>query len=411
MLKIESLRVRTLAMELEAHAATDIGNVRERNEDCHLVDQGRGIFAVADGMGGRMRGDVASQIFIETLEQETGRLARNATSAKLVHEVDQRDRALQSLASVFLEANREIYNTGQGEMGTTGVAVVVAGGAALLAHVGDSRAYLLRDEYLRRLTTDHTYAERRHSTSDEAHEGHRHVLTRTLGGRPHVQVETLFVELQPADRLLLCTDGLSGQLSERELTDHLTGEEAAETADRLVERVCQSGGVDNATALVVDVPDGEGRGFAEHETLETTAKIDALRNIDAFSGLDDRTILQVMRYVYQQDFAESETLIEQGARRHAMYIVISGEVAVRRDGEEIARLGPGEHVGEMALVDDLPRSASVVAVESVRTLAIGPEDFSRMVRRSDPELGNRILWNMLRRCIRRLRRAMADYEQ
>lgn len=403
-------------MELEAYAATDTGDVRERNEDSHLVDDSRGVFAVADGMGGRLRGDVASQIFIETIQDEAPRLAREAAKGKLEQEVEQRDQALQLLTSTFLQANREIYNTGQGEMGTTGAALIVANTTALMAHVGDSRIYLLRDDRLQQLTTDHTYAARKTSQSsgeDPAPtdpEGRRQVLTGSLGSQPHVQVDTLFVELQPGDRLLLCTDGVTGALDEQTLADKLETTEGSRAAATLVEQVRESGGLDNATAVLIDLPAEAAQQFDERESVETTDKVGVLRGIDAFAGLDDRTILQVLRYVYQQDFAEGESVIERGARDYAMYMIISGEVSVRRNGDEITRLGAGEHIGEMALVDRHPRSADVVAVEPVRTLALGPEDFTKMVRQTDPKLGNRVLWNMLHHCIRRLREATDEAE-
>jgi serine/threonine protein phosphatase PrpC len=395
-------------MDLEAHAASDIGNVRERNEDSHLVDESRGVFALADGMGGRLRGDVASQIFIETLQEEAPRLAREAAKGRLEQDVEQRDRALQLLTSTFLQANREIYNTGQGEMGTTGAALIVADTTALLAHVGDSRIYLLRDGQLQRLTTDHTYAARKTNQSNEesrppVDDPHSHVLTRSLGNQPHAQVDTLFVELQPGDQFLLCTDGVTGALDEPAIAEHLETNSGSGAAATLVEQVRDRGGLDNATAILVELPAEAATQFDDRESIETTDKVEVLRHIEAFSGLDDRTILQVMRYVYQQDFAEGEMLIERGTREYSMYMIISGEVSVQRDGDEITRLGAGEHIGEMALVDRHPRSADVIAVEPVRTLALGPEDFTKMVRQTDPKLGNRVLWNMLHHCIRRLR--------
>lgn len=389
-------------MEYEVHARTDVGNVRERNEDSHLVDPGNGVFAVADGMGGGLGGDVASQILVETIQQEADRLAREAAKADLHRDVEGRERVLELMTSVLLRANHELYNTGQGEMGTTGDLVLIADHTALLAHVGDSRVYLVRDNQLRQLTTDHTYAEE--GTTEDPPEGEQtHVLTRCIGTDPHVDIDTLFVELQPDDRFLLCTDGLTTQVGRDQLSDLADQTNPERLADRLVELARQRGGVDNTTVAVVDVPDSASNEFDERDSIATTDKVDILQRVEAFAGLPDRRILQLLRYVYQQDFAEGERLITRGDEEAAMYIIVAGEVVVRRDGDEVTRLGPGEHVGEMALVDSPPRSADVVATETVRTLTISPEDFRSMVAGSDLELGNAILLNMLRRCIDRLR--------
>ncbi|MFB6350451.1 MAG: protein phosphatase 2C domain-containing protein [Bradymonadaceae bacterium] len=386
-------------MEYHAHARTDIGNVRERNEDSHLVDADRGVFAVADGMGGRIGGDVASQIFVETVRQEAGRLAREAAKGQLHRDAERRERVLERLTSTLQQANREIYNTGQGEMGTTGDLVLLANRTALVLHVGDSRVYLGRDGSFQQLTTDHNYAEQ----TEAPEEGRSQLLTRCIGTEPHVEIDTLFVELQPDDRLLLCTDGLSQQVDDGQLADLIDKHDPEQLTDRLIDLARQQGGIDNTTAVVVDIPDAPSNAFDARDAIATTDKVKFLQNVDAFSGLSDRRLLQLLRYVYQQNFGEGETLIREGEREAAMYIIVAGEAAVRRSGDTITRLGPGDHVGELALVDDNPRSADVVATESVRTLAIGPEDFRTMISGANPAFGNAILSNMLRRCIQRLR--------
>jgi len=388
-------------MEYQVHTRTDIGNVRERNEDSYLADTENGVFVVADGMGGRLGGDVASQILVETIDQEAARLAREAAKGKLHRDAEQRERVMEVLTSTVLRANREIYNTGQGEMGTTGDVLLLTDRTALLVHVGDSRMYLLRDRDLRQMTTDHTYAE--NAEAAESTDEERQILTRCIGTEPHVRIDTLFVELQPDDRFLLCTDGATHQLDSERLESLVDRSSPEQLTEQLVDLAHQHGGVDNTTAVVVDLPDAESNAFQDRDSIATTDKVDFLQQVDAFSGLPDRRVLQLLRYVYQQDFAGGETLIEQGERDAAMYIVIEGKVVVRRDGEEAARLGAGQHVGEIALFDGNPRSADVVATEPVRTLAIAPEDFEAIISGTNLELGNAILFNMLRCCVQRLR--------
>ena len=398
-------------MDWDVEARTDIGKVRERNEDAFYVDEEHGVFAVADGMGGRMGGDVASQIFVDTVEASAESLAQSASKGQLFKDSDRRDQVLQQLTSTVLEANREVYNTGDGEMGTTGDVLVLTTRAALLAHVGDSRVYLIRGDKIQRLTSDHTYAEEHLGKRTDApdrdeafsQESYDHVLTRSVGVAPHVRVDTLFVELHPGDRLLMCTDGLTNHLREREIST--LGQELSldNFADQLVERATNFGGIDNTTVLAIDVPGEPADGFDEVSSIETTEKVRVLREIEIFDGLDDRQMLQILRFVYQHDYSDGQKLIRQGARTGSLHIIVSGKVSVQRDGKEVATVESGDHVGEMALVDEGPRSADVVAVGDVRTLSIAPDDFEVMTSRSNLELGNAILRNMLRSSVKRLR--------
>ncbi|HXF37986.1 MAG TPA: Stp1/IreP family PP2C-type Ser/Thr phosphatase, partial [Actinomycetota bacterium] len=234
--------------------ATDIGRARERNEDGLLVEPP--FFAVADGMGGHRGGDVASRLALEALREG--------------------DRAL---AERVREANRRVYERSMLDravagMGTTLTAAVLEGDRLRLAHVGDSRAYLLRDGRLRRLTEDHTLVHRMVTrgqlTEEEAAEHpYRSVLTRALGTEPDVAVDEAVVEVRAGDRLLLCTDGLTGMLPESRVAEILRSvRDPQEAADRLVDEANEAGGLDNITVIVLEV---EGGGPAGTEDAGTVA--------------------------------------------------------------------------------------------------------------------------------------------
>jgi len=235
-------------MKVSAAAATDIGLVREGNEDSYLVDEP--LFAVADGMGGHRGGEVASQLALETVEK----LFRKGTG---------------DLAEQVREANRAVFERSVEDrqvagMGTTLTAALVEGDRIRLAHVGDSRAYLLRDGELRRLTEDHTLVHRMvtegeiSETEAEAHP-QRSVLTRALGVDMFVDVDDDVVQVRSGDRLLLCTDGLTGMVSEDEIKEVLQDvADPSEAAERLVRAANEAGGVDNTTVVILDFSD-DGR--------------------------------------------------------------------------------------------------------------------------------------------------------
>ncbi len=250
-------------MRITAAAATDIGRVREGNEDAYLNDAP--LFAVADGMGGHQGGEVASRLALETLEvlfkRGRGTLA---------------DHLREANRAVFERSGRDAAVAG---MGTTLTAAVAEAGRLRLAHVGDSRAYLLRDGGLRMLTEDHTLVqrmvERGEITEQEADvHPHRSVLTRTIGTEPDVQIDEGVLDAQDGDRILLCSDGLTGMVADEQIERILR--DAAEPRDavrELVRAANAAGGVDNITVVVLDLSleDSERRAGDEAAGARTPA--------------------------------------------------------------------------------------------------------------------------------------------
>ena len=244
-------------MKIAAHARTDTGMLRARNEDSLLL--GSSVFAVADGLGGHRAGEVASSTAIETVARLDGR------------RFDSQEAARKALVEAVTEANRAVAARAASSpeyqgMGTTLTAALVWQDQLLLAHVGDSRAYLLRGgELLRQLTTDHTVVEAFTApgglTREEA-QAHpfRHVLTRAIGLDREVAVDSPEpVRLEAGDRVLLCSDGLTGPVSDEEiaaiLRDHPSGPEACR---RLIAAANARGGPDNITVVLLSVEDGGG---------------------------------------------------------------------------------------------------------------------------------------------------------
>jgi serine/threonine protein phosphatase PrpC len=231
-------------MKIEVGVATDIGRVRDGNEDSFLVVVDPPLFAVADGMGGHRGGEVASHLALETVEELAGQ-------------------GEGTLADQVREANRAVFAKSQDDrsvngMGTTLTAAKVLDDTVLLAHVGDSRAYLLRAGAMRQLTDDHTLVNRMlkagEITAGEAGvHPHRNVLTRALGTEPEVKVDTDEVALMDGDRMLLCSDGLFGMLTEDQIQAICEAEpDPQKAADKLVRAANRAGGVDNITVLVLD---------------------------------------------------------------------------------------------------------------------------------------------------------------
>lgn len=244
-----------MSIQVKAAGLSDVGRLRQDNEDIFLLDEDLGLFAVADGMGGHAAGEVASRLAVEALREvwyeETdgeGRERRMLRGYALAN-----DRIRQEVAR----------NASRQGMGTTLVAILFHDSRALVANVGDSRAYLVREAAIRQVTTDHSWIREqvdqgRISTEEAVRHPFRNVITRALGTRAQVEVDLQEIPLQDGDRLLLCSDGLTGMLKDDKILEIIDGsEEVQAAAEGLVSAANQAGGEDNVTVLLLDCVRGE----------------------------------------------------------------------------------------------------------------------------------------------------------
>ena len=253
-------------MTLEAWLVTDVGVVREHNEDSAFMEATKGFFIVADGMGGHAAGEVASAMAVDNVRQtlEGARIEIEAFQ-KAPSDAGRRG-IVQLLQNAVLSAHQAVYQRGQAEsdkagMGTTLDVVLVAGPEAFVAHVGDSRTYLIRDGRSSQITTDHTVAEvlviEGKLTIEEAQVSPlRTILVNAIGVSADVGVEMAHVTLKRGDRLLLCSDGLHDYFpAEEEIAQRLSAEKPGDALAEMVELAKTRGGHDNITGVAVHVSD------------------------------------------------------------------------------------------------------------------------------------------------------------
>jgi protein phosphatase len=237
-------------MRVKVGVRSDIGRLRQRNEDAYLVKDS--LFVVADGMGGHRGGDVASRLAVDSIE--------SGTSAEVT---------LEELVAEIQKANRAVLERGESDrdlrgMGTTITAVITEDAKAHVAHVGDSRAYLLRDGSLQQLTEDHTLVQRmvregRLTQDEAAHHPQRSVLTRALGVDEDIPVDELSLDIHAGDRVLLCSDGLSSMVDRDRIQKVLERERDPQTAcDKLIDAANRAGGDDNITVILLDFEEDGG---------------------------------------------------------------------------------------------------------------------------------------------------------
>jgi serine/threonine protein phosphatase PrpC len=251
---------------LDAWLVTDVGVVRDHNEDSAYSAPEAGFFIVADGMGGHAAGEVASAMAVETVKQ-TLEDAKSEIDEFRQNPTDTGRRGLvQLMQNAVLSAHQAVYQRGQAEpdkqgMGTTLDVVLVAGGEAFVAHVGDSRTYLVREGRSSQITTDHTVAEvlviEGKLTIEEAQVSPlRTILVNAIGVSADVGVEMAHVTLKRGDRLLLCSDGLHDYFPvEEEIAQRISAEQPGEALKEMVELAKTRGGHDNITGVAILVSD------------------------------------------------------------------------------------------------------------------------------------------------------------
>lgn len=244
--------------KIRAAGISHPGKARENNEDGYLIWQEGtlSLFAVADGMGGHAAGEVASTLALETVKQHL-----QAQRLALQEKVEEGSTIRSLLVETMLAANSKILLVGDNKtacvgMGTTLTLLLTVAGQAWVGHIGDSRAYLLRDGRLERLTEDHTLVSqllRSGQISEEEKKNHpqRHILTQALGTDQEPLVDIQKYLLQSGDLFLLCTDGLYGLVDEEELLRMVqVNDPPEEILDRLVLLANERGGTDNITAIL-----------------------------------------------------------------------------------------------------------------------------------------------------------------
>ena len=235
-------------MKLQHSAGTDVGKAREVNQDSYKIGpqlpDGSRLFVVCDGMGGHLAGEVASQTAVETLIE--------TFPATIPHDIP------AALTAGLKAANLAVFERGRGNMGTTAVALLVYNNLAFIANVGDSRAYLLRNNELRQISIDHSFVEEQVRagllTREQAHHSHvRNIITRAVGNQRDIQVDVFRETVQVGDVFLLCSDGLHGYVEEPTLVEVMQNTAFEQIVPTMIKLANDAGGPDNITAVLVRV--------------------------------------------------------------------------------------------------------------------------------------------------------------
>jgi len=361
-----------------------------------------GLLAVADAPGGSEDGRAGIRIAIDTVrahiernEDILQRFRRNPTS-------DLRKRILDIIEEAFARAAQEIFAFARRREGvaiTLDVALLLHH-EAFIGHVGDGRVVLVRRGLIHQLTVDHAQSSR-DSAFDSADPGSSRddgAATRALGRQPRVRIESLCMELAPEDRFVVSTAHLHRTMPETILQTRLISEHL----DALGPALTQDSGKAALVAACAQV--GSGEPFTPDSAQSRLA---ILSPMPLFAHCNERELRAVAQSTRPRQFTQDHVIFEQGQPGTALYLVISGSVAIVRNERTIVTLGPGSNFGEMAMLDEPSRSASAIAAEDCELMVIPRDAFFAMLK-GNPMLAVKILWNMLLRLSANLRTTSAQ---
>jgi len=244
---------------VRAAGLTDIGKVRSINQDSFHLLEDKQVYIVADGMGGHAAGDQASRIAVKTIAEI---LSNYDFSQDDVEDETESGMSVEELIRYALqEANEQILlaslsNQHLQGMGTTAIVAVENKGSLFVGHIGDSRTYLTRESQISQITEDHSVVQqlvKAGAISEEEAQVHpyKNVITRCLGMQANVEPDTLELVLQPGDKVLMCSDGLSNMVSDKQMEEMLNQNTPEEACQKLVDLANENGGTDNITVVLL----------------------------------------------------------------------------------------------------------------------------------------------------------------
>ncbi len=394
---------------------TDTGKKRSLNEDYLAFDESLGLFIVCDGMGGHQAGDIASKLGAQTLMSGLCDNSRLRTLLKASDDSTKRKQVIEILSEAINVANRAIYEyslkmTGDeaksAGMGTTLVMALKTENGVFIAHVGDSRAYLMRGKSNLALTEDHSFVNellRAGQISPEQAKKHpqRNMILRAMGVSEVVCPDIIFYEIMDGDMIILCSDGLHDYCSNNDFLRFRRDHSFEDLTSEMINHALNGGGKDNITVMVLEWGSSDGPPMHPHDITVQT-KIETLMKINLFKALTYKETTQLLEVIRIKHVEEDMELITEGDAGEEMYLILKGEVEVIIDGKLVTELKPGNYFGEMSLIDKSPRSATIRSKGACKLMHLEREELFPLLKR-EPRIGLKIFWAFLQTMNQRLR--------
>ncbi len=395
-------------MKFLSMSLTDKGLVRNNNED-HLLEMPElGLFAIADGMGGELCGEVASEIAVNTLRDFVTEnravidaFQMNSSAENKVQVLDMLADALRNAnAKVFKEADKRDIN---GKMGTTLTALLVIDSSGFMVHTGDSRLYMIRQSEITQLSTDHTlindYKKQFGDYSGVFDAKFSGILTKAIGIQEYVEPEKLTFAILPEDKYLLCSDGLYnglecdtpdfGGIFDAPFEDSQKEKERLKEAMRnLTDIVYKNGAPDNVSMILVSA-------FSTDEeevtgTREFIKKFDKIRSMELFKDLEYKELLAVMAQVEIRTYNKYDVISKMSAADRELFIILDGKVSALKGTKLLKTFRSGDHIGDVAFLSGEIPTYNLFLDKTSSFLVIKKSAFDKIVA-EEPIIGVKLL--------------------
>lgn len=402
-------------MTVSAFGLTDPGMRRTTNEDHVLIDSDLGLLMIADGMRASGEGIAASQIISEHLRDVLGSKRYLLDRYRDDPSSENRGALERTISDAVGEICGMLHNMSSEERkvrgtGTTLTVLGICGMKAFVAHVGDTRVYLMRQDQIYLINEDHSllqeYLKKGLIEMDDPRvERLRKVLTRGIGLTEAVQVDFQHFDVVPGDLFLLCSDGLHRYLSDfDEVRQIFETSELDAVPATLVVLANSRGGDDNIGVIAARIDD-VGRFIDPREpATDVKLQIALLEGLPLFSGLDYSELLALHSRIKLHPVRPGQIVIQENATGNELYVILSGRLVVTRDAVELATLERGDHFGEIGLLRQGARTATVTSTHPGLLMSIDRETFLELMRR-EPAMAVKVLWRFTETLAQRLRRA------
>ncbi len=396
-------------MKVNHSALTNVGRKRKHNEDAYALAPDIHLYVVCDGMGGAEAGEVASQVtsnfIVEYLTDKSALLEEYKTSPNS----ENKNKIINLIKTAVASASKKVWDMAIEDpskrgMGTTLVLSLFCGPDAFVAHVGDSRVYLWRGGEVHQLTEDHSLlnelVKAGQLTPEEAAKDPRgNVITRAIGPNDYVEADVLTMEIMAGDTFLLCSDGLCGYFDGVDIKKFFKKTDLKELTTSFIAFANLKGGKDNITSVVARIEE-LARDTSENSRVDK--KIAILLKIPLFKRLTYLQVVQMLEIIKVKEYAPKQVIVKQNELGQEMFILLTGEVVVLKEGKAITKLVRGQFFGEMSLLDQAPRSATITASAPTMCMIIKRSSLFDLFAR-EPRIAIKILWAFLQNFNRRLR--------
>ncbi|MBP5591245.1 protein phosphatase 2C domain-containing protein [bacterium] len=395
-------------MKFLSMSLTDKGLVRKNNEDHLLEVPELGLFAIADGMGGELCGEIASETAINALRDFVTENRAVIDAFQMNSSAENKTQVLDMLADALRHANAKVFKEASqrdidGKMGTTLTALLVIDSTGFMVHAGDSRLYMIRHREVTQLSTDHTlindYRKQFGDYSGIFDAKFSGILTKAVGIQEYVEPEKLTFAILPEDKYLLCSDGLYnglgsdtpdfGAIFDTAFEDQQKEKERLKAAMRsLTDVVYQNGAPDNVSMILVSafsVDEEEVTG-----TREFIKKFDKIRSIELFKDLEYRELLAVMAQVEIRTYNKYDVISKMSAADRELFIILDGKVSALKGSKLLKTFHSGDHIGDVAFLSGEMPAYNLFLDKTSSFLVIKKSAFDKIVA-EEPIIGVKLL--------------------